>query len=411
LRISVIIERWLFTKRGQTLLKYPSIALAIVVVLIVRLIRPLVHIRFGVLPSIRIGHFVSEPELYLCMRDEGLLPQKTVDLFWFTGKISNQQLASMWKRTLHMHPFYHRLYLVNRQLFKFSDHGIARLPAQARDIHGFLRRTAPHLHFTPEEDARGRAAMQQLGLPPDANEAKFICYHSRDNGYSALEVTPEQIRMYGCRNSKIETYLPAAEMLAEKGYYALRLGVSTAQTFTPAHPNIIDYTMKGRSDFMDLYLLARCEFYLGDTCGLAEVPKVFRRPVAWVNFPTLEYAPTWSEQDIFIPQKCWLRAENRFLTFREMLEQGVSRYEHCTDFDDAGIDLIPNSAEEVLALAQEMDARLNGTWATTEEDEADEEDEELQQKFWSLWKTSDVNSEFKCRIGAQFLRENQDLLA
>jgi putative glycosyltransferase (TIGR04372 family) len=243
--------------------------------------------------------------------------------------------------------------------------------------------------------------MTQLGLPDDA---RFVCFHSRDNGYSALEVSPEQTRMYGCRNSRIETYLPAADMLAQKGYYALRMGVSTAQTFTPSHPNIIDYTAQGRSDFMDIYLLAHCAFYLGDTCGLGEVPKIFRRPIAWVNMTTLEYAPTWSEQDIFIPQKCWLRAENRFLSFREVIERRISRYEHCTDFDDAGLDLIPNTAEEILALALEMDARLNGTWVAAEEDEA------LQEQFWSFWQPSDVNSEFKCRIGAQFLRDHQDLL-
>ena len=384
------------------LLKYPSIALAIVVVLIVRLLKPLVHIRFGVLPSIRIGHFASEPELYLCMREAGLLPQNTIDLFWFTGTISNQQLASMWRRTLHMAPFYHRLYLVNRQLFKFQDHGIPRLPSQDRDVHGLLRKTAPHLHFTFEENQRGRAAMQQLGLPEDA---RFVCFHSRDSGYSALNISPEQIRMYGCRNSAIETYLPAAEKLAEMGYFVLRLGVSTAQTFEASHPNIVDYTMQGRSDFMDVYLLSRCAFYLGDTCGLAEVPKVFRRPVAWANLASLEYAPTWSEQDIFIPQKLWLRAEKRFLSFREIIEQGISRYEHCHEFDDQGIDVISNTAAEISGLALEMDARINGTWVAAKEDEA------LQAQFWSLWQPSRLNSEFKCRIGAHFLREHQDLLA
>ena len=386
---------------AQKLLKYPSIALAIVLVLVLRLLRPLVHIRFGVLPGIRIGHFVSEPELYLCMREAGLLPQNTIDLFWFTGKISNQQLALMWRRALHMHPFYHRLYLVNRQFFNFADHNIPRLPAQDRDVHGLLRRSAPHLHFTAQEDQRGRAAMSQLGLPEDA---RFVCFHSRDNGYSALNVTPEQIRMYGCRNSQVETYLPAAEMLAEAGYYVLRLGVSTAQTFEAPHQNIIDYTARGRSDFMDIYLLSRCAFYLGDTCGLAEVPKVFRRPVAWANFTTLEQAPTWSEQDIFIPQKFRLRAEDRYLNFREILDAGIGRYQHCHEFDDSGIDVIPNTAQEITGLALEMDARLNGTWNTTEEDET------LQARFWSLWQTSDLNSEFKCRIGAHFLRENRELL-
>jgi hypothetical protein len=49
-------------------------------------------VRFGVLPSVRIGHFAAEPEIYLCMRDAGLLP-KSIDFFWFTGKTSNSQLC------------------------------------------------------------------------------------------------------------------------------------------------------------------------------------------------------------------------------------------------------------------------------------------------------------------------------
>jgi putative glycosyltransferase (TIGR04372 family) len=182
------------------------------------------------------------------------------------------------------------------------------------------------------------------------------------------------------------------------------MGVSTAQTFEASHPNIIDYTMQGRSDFMDIYLLSRCAFYLGDTCGLAEIPKIFRRPVAWANFTSLEHAPTWSEQDIFIPQKLWLRAEQRFLSFREILEGGMGRYQHCHEFDDSGIDVIPNTAQEISGMAQEMDARINGTWVASEADEA------LQAKFWSLWQPSGLNSEFKCCIGAHFLREHRDLL-
>ena len=87
-----------------------------------------------------------------------------------------------------------------------------------------------------------------------------------------------------------------------------------------------------------------------------------------------------------------------------MLGGGISRYEHCHDFDDAGIDVIPNTAEEISALAAEMDARLNGTWV------ADEQDDELQAKFWALWQPSDLNTEFKCRISAQFLRDHHNLL-
>jgi putative glycosyltransferase (TIGR04372 family) len=66
-----------------------------------------------------------------------------------------------------------------------------------------------------------------------------------------------------------------------------------------------------------------------------------------------------------------------------------------------GVRLVKNAAEEILAACNEMQARLNGTWISTEEDEV------LQQKYWRLICESGHHGG---RIGSQFLRENQDLL-
>lgn len=55
-------------------------------------------------------------------------------------------------------------------------------------------------------------------------------------------------------------------------------------------------------------------------------------------------------------------------------------------------------------ISVEMDERLKGTWQTTEEDE------ELQRRFWSLFKPSELNRVFRSRIGAEFLRQNRELL-
>ena len=51
-----------------------------------------------------------------------------------------------------------------------------------------------------------------------------------------------------------------------------------------------------------------------------------------------------------------------------------------------------------------MDERIKGTWQSTEEEE------ELQQRFWSLFKPSELNRVFLSRIGAEFLRQNRELL-
>ena len=72
--------------------------------------------------------------------------------------------------------------------------------------------------------------------------------------------------------------------------------------------------------------------------------------------------------------------------------------------EQLGVEVMENTAEEITALAVEMDERLKGTWQTTEEDE------ELQRRFWSLFKPSELNQVFLSRIGAEFLRQNRELL-
>ena len=69
-----------------------------------------------------------------------------------------------------------------------------------------------------------------------------------------------------------------------------------------------------------------------------------------------------------------------------------------------GIELIENTPEEIYDVATEMDERLNGTWETTDQDD------ELQQRLWSIFKPSEHNQVFRCRIGAKYLRQNKELL-
>ena len=82
---------------------------------------------------------------------------------------------------------------------------------------------------------------------------------------------------------------------------------------------------------------------------------------------------------------------------------------------DHGINVIGNyifglpeddmeSMQMTLDLAMEMNQRLDGKWVTTPQDEI------LQQKFKSLFHTDPHCYGFPSRIGAQFLRENKDLL-
>lgn len=375
---------------------------AALLVPVMRALRPLVEIRFGPFRSDRIGHFAGNTEVYLCERDAGMHGRRTFDIFYHTSPICNHQLKKMWDRTLHVchfAPFTGSLYWINRLLPR--GHTIPWRSDQNRDIHGLLARTRPHLSFTPEEERLGCEALQELGIPAGR---PFVCFHSRDSAYLDKVLPNHNWRSHDYRDSNIKNFTPAAEELVDQGYFAVRMGAVVKESLTITNPMIIDYATKGRTEFLDIFLDAKCHFYIGDSCGISVIPVIFRRPVATVNVIPLEYASTWGPNDLFIPKKLWLREEHRFLTFREILDSGVGRFLYGEQYEQLGIEVVENTPEQITALAIEMDERLKGTWKTTEEDE------ELQRRFWSLFKPSELNGVLLSHIGMEFLRQNRELL-
>ena len=196
--------------------------------------------------------------------------------------------------------------------------------------------------------------------------------------------------------------------MVRRGYTVVRMGAAVEQALQTDRPRIIDYATTARTDFLDVFLSARCRFFVSDTGGLVAVAMTFRRPVAVANFIRWEFAGSWNPSDLFIPKKLWMRDECRLMTVREIFQSGAGRW--CKDdlYTAHGIEVLDNTPEEIAALVREMDERLKGTWRTTEEDE------ELQQRFLEQFRRhSTVNPDIQAyrRIGAEFLRQHQELLA
>jgi putative glycosyltransferase (TIGR04372 family) len=372
-------------------------------IFIVRLMRPVLLFRFGGIVNQRLGHYAANTELYLCERDAGLQPQEAFDIFFNLDPSfnCNRQLEKMWKRCgrLHIWEVGRYLYITNRCVPGYRKHMIA-LPSD-RDIHDLYKRFPVHISFTPEEENEGYSALRRMGIPEGA---KFICFHSRDSAYLNAVFPGGGYYYHDHRDSDIEDFMPAVESLSKRGYYAVRMGAIVKKPLKTDNPFIIDYATRFRTEFLDIFLGAKCAFHLGDACGMNGVPFIFRRPLATTNSIPLEYIYTWSHYDISIPKKLWLRKEGRLMTFPEILESGVGRYLEAEQYEAAGIDVIQNSPEEITELAVEMDERLTGTYMATEEDEG------LQKRFWALFRPSDLNKAFNARIGTDFLRKNQNLL-
>jgi putative glycosyltransferase (TIGR04372 family) len=349
------------------------------VALALQLFQRWVAVPLAPLFSERIGHFAAKTEIYLCEREAGIdVPRaRSFDVLYYRSPASNSQLKKMWDRTLRIYPFAlaYSLDRLSHFLARSEIHDIRM--SEARDVHGLLARTQPHLSFTPEEERAGWAAVRAMGIP---ERTRFVCFHARGPEYLRTIYPHFDSSYHDYRDSNIKNYLPAVELLTRWGYYAVRMGSIVKEALLTTHPKIIDYARNGcRSDFLDIFLGARCHFFMSSGTGIDAIPMIFRRPFMYVNYVPLEYATTWLPDHLFIPKKHWLRAEGRFLTFREILDSGVGRFLRSEQYTARGIEVIENTPEEIAALAIEMDERVTGTWRTTEEDE------ELQRRFWSLY--------------------------
>jgi len=385
--------------------KILTLLLIIPFVLFVRILRPLILIRFGLIESDRIGSISSILELYLCKKKLDK-HSRTFDLFCYRRPVSNKQLMKMYSRILHISSFDELLYKCNRMIIGYEVHEVPFMEGKGRDVNNLLGGTTPHIGFTREEEVKGSTELREIGLP---DSVPFILFHARDSTYLDKVLTKhsrDQWEIHDYRDSNIHNYCAAAEALTERGYYAFRIGAVVKDALDTTNPKVVDYATKYRTDFLDIYLMSKCHFVLGSPCGITQIAyDLFRKPIAWVNATHLEYMWTWNPSVIYILKKCWLRDEHRFMRFREIFESGVGRYSYSHEYEEHGIELVENTPEEINDLAIEMDERLKGTWQATEEDE------ELQKRFWEYFPKSNLHGDkIRARIGSKFLRDNRELL-
>ena len=259
--------------------------------------------------------------------------------------------------------------------------------------------------------SREKEILKKLGVPENS---KFVCLNVRDSAYldRHKETNLKSWDYHNYRDGDIDKYVLAAEELATRGYYVFRMGAKVLKPLKSSNPKVIDYAYLGmRSEFMDIYLGAKCSFCLTTGSGIDEVCRIFYRPIATITIPlALRVFYGGSEKELLITKHHIHKKNKNKLTISEIFSSNLALAFKSEDFEKSVVKLKENSPEEIRDLAIEIDERINGNWNETEEDRS------LQKKFWSIFNNNikklnlekTLHGKIKYRFGAKFLRENKN---
>lgn len=402
----------------------PIFIIAIVPCIIIRLISPWIIIRIERIGAENFANFSCDLSIYYCKKKLKIdLPTtKHFDLVYihYKDKIYNKQLAKMWKRKLNFLPGYllDPINKVNKLIPGWRKHSIEILSSKLEyDIDNLFDK-CQSLDFTNEEEIYGEKMLNKFGLK---NQDKFVCLAVRDNEYNLIkDPNPRKDFSYhDFRNQDIDDFVLAAEELAKRGYYVFRMGVVAKKPINSKNPKIIDYVNSSlRSDFMDVYLGAKCSFCLSTGYGFDSIPYIFARPIALMSLPVGDLR-AHSERFLLLTKHHILKKEKRKLSLSEIFSYGVAFAFDKKIFEKNGIELVDYIPNEIKDFAIEMDESLKS------KKELNLEDEKLQKTFKSLFALNIKNINYhaqvekpmhklqgkiKSRFSTKFLKNNRDWL-
>ena len=334
---------------------------ALLAVFLMHLIRPLLLIQICEVYKHRIGHFALETELIgLNTKNRRRSGQRVLTIYYFPHRQpANIQLEVMWRRAL---PTVRRSWgwLLNELTKKSKTFNITS-QRKLYDRDGLLTEFAPLLKFTSEELNRSEIARLNL-----TSGEKFVCLNVRDTAYFSISLGIPSAQLW--RNTDIQTYVQASEALAEMGYTVFRMGAIVREPLVSKHPKVIDYATNGmRTDFLDIYLGAHCDFTISVGSGWDSIPTIFRRPIFFLNtLPifahTLSTLPT-----IIYPKILEDRESGTLLSLKQLIERNAARQYDAQGYKDAGVIIRDLSSEELVEVVTEMAARVEGTFVETPE--------------------------------------------
>jgi len=356
-------------------------------------------IKIGFLYRVRLGHLISNTDLYLRRRylgeeDGGLH-------IFFTYRPANHQVCTLFSRVI---PLVNSEFLT--KLFApisiFNTKFSLKTPFTGNEYRE--RVLAPsQVNFTPNEINAGKKKLKEMGI---GDKDWYVCIHARDNAFTlSLPGGMNYIESGNYRNADIDTYDLAAMEILKRGGFVIRMGSIVEKEFCLKHPRIIDYPFHFRDDFSDVFISAHAKFFISTANGSVDLAQLFDVPVLLVNVVPIGFSPL-SKNSIYIPKRVFNSSDQQVNFYEQLLFFQKLPLDAVTNplmhLEEMGWRVEDNTREEIRDATVEMFNLIERGFVQSPQYSA------MLLKYYSLFEEENMYSVSKSPC-AQFFLDTLDL--
>ena len=210
--------------------------------------------------------------------------------------------------------------------------------------------------------AFGEAWLRTNGVPEDA---WFATIHVREAGYYVEDVAWNHNKF---RNGSMADHLSAIEAVTARGGWVVRLGDPSMSPLPPM-AGVIDYAHReDRDRRLEVFLIARSRFFYRSVVGADERCAGFRRAGDRSElFPRRGHGR--SVAMMCLSHKLHRSVtDGRYLSMREALTPPLFAAFSPMTYEDRGIEVVDNDAEDIRDAVEELMDRLDGRHVVSEAD-------------------------------------------
>jgi len=262
---------------------------------------PFKHFRIGFIHAEWLGVLSMPLEIFSRKRQQGYF--RGIQHIFISRRSCNRQLLAMWKRE--------HFIIESPFLLEFLSYAISlwRKTPFLESLEYILgtkgqrtfQKGAVTLKFTSLEQEKGEKFLDSFGIKSEKDW--FVCIFARDSEYRDREMPGTDWSYHDYRDADIDTYIPAIKHIIEKGGYVFRIGHHVRKAVNFHHERFIDYAVQYRDDFLDVYLIGKCKFFLGGTSGPQDLSCIFDRPTLGVNHYLLNNRRKLPARSLLQPQE------------------------------------------------------------------------------------------------------------